>query len=43
MSKTGEVLEASMAVRFLTAGTAACLADAATFPFDTAKVRLQVS
>lgn len=31
-----------MAVRLLTAGTAACIADFATFPFDTAKVRLQL-
>ena len=28
--------------KFLTAGTAACIADALTFPLDTAKVRLQV-
>lgn len=35
-------LEASMGVRLLTAGTAACIADFATFPFDTAKVRLQL-
>jgi len=32
-----------LAVKFLTAGTAACVADAVTFPLDTAKVRLQVS
>lgn len=32
-----------MAVRLLTAGTAACIADFATFPLDTAKVRLQVN
>lgn len=28
--------------RLLIAGTSACIADAATFPFDTAKVRLQL-
>jgi len=31
-----------MPVRLLTAGTAACVADFATFPLDTAKVRLQI-
>lgn len=30
-------------VKFLGAGTAACIADLITFPRDTAKVRLQVS
>lgn len=35
-------LDAPLAVKFLTAGTAACIADFATFPFDTAKVRLQI-
>lgn len=30
------------AVKFLSAGTAACIADVCTFPLDTAKVRLQV-
>lgn len=35
-------LEASLGVRLLTAGSAACIADAATFPLDTAKVRLQL-
>lgn len=39
--KTTE-MEASLGVRLLTAGSAACLADVATFPFDTAKVRLQL-
>lgn len=39
---TTSQLEASMPVRLLTAGTAACIADIATFPLDTAKVRLQV-
>ncbi|XP_069781413.1 mitochondrial brown fat uncoupling protein 1 isoform X1 [Narcine bancroftii] len=29
-------------VRFLSAGTAACIADLITFPLDTAKVRLQI-
>lgn len=32
----------SIATQLLIAGTAACLADVATFPFDTAKVRLQL-
>lgn len=32
-----------LATRLLTAGTAACIADFATFPLDTAKVRLQVN
>lgn len=31
-----------LAVKLGTAGTAACIADLLTFPFDTAKVRLQV-
>lgn len=35
-------LDAPLTVKFLTAGTAACIADFATFPFDTAKVRLQI-
>lgn len=35
-------LVASFPVQLLTAGTAACIADLATFPLDTAKVRLQV-
>lgn len=30
------------AVKFVGAGTAACIADLLTFPLDTAKVRLQV-
>lgn len=30
------------AVKFISAGTAACIADLCTFPLDTAKVRLQV-
>lgn len=32
----------SVAVKFVGAGTAACIADLLTFPLDTAKVRLQV-
>lgn len=32
----------SAAVKFVGAGTAACIADLFTFPLDTAKVRLQV-
>lgn len=32
----------SVFTHLLIAGTSACLADAATFPFDTAKVRLQL-
>lgn len=31
-----------MAVKIFSAGVAACVADVATFPLDTAKVRLQV-
>lgn len=34
--------KASIGLQLLTAGTAACIADVATFPFDTAKVRLQI-
>jgi solute carrier family 25 uncoupling protein 8/9 len=36
-------IDMPVAVKFLTAGTAACVADAVSFPLDTAKVRLQVS
>ncbi|KAJ6664805.1 hypothetical protein lerEdw1_005777 [Lerista edwardsae] len=32
----------SAKVKFLSAGTAACIADLCTFPLDTAKVRLQI-
>ncbi|XP_035785918.1 mitochondrial uncoupling protein 2-like [Anopheles albimanus] len=39
--KTSE-LTASVPVKLLTAGTAACFADFITFPLDTAKVRLQI-
>lgn len=35
-------LTASVPVKLLTAGTAACIADFITFPLDTAKVRLQI-
>jgi len=35
-------VDTPLAVKFLIAGTAACVADAASFPLDTAKVRLQV-
>lgn len=35
-------LDAPLPIKFLTAGSAACIADFATFPFDTAKVRLQI-
>ncbi|XP_065073635.1 dicarboxylate carrier SLC25A8-like [Ochlerotatus camptorhynchus] len=40
--KRPEPLQASVPVKLLTAGTAACWADFITFPLDTAKVRLQV-
>lgn len=30
-------------MKLLSAGTAACIADLATFPLDTAKVRMQVN
>jgi len=39
---TGPVREPVLAVKLLTAGSAACVADLITFPLDTAKVRLQV-
>ncbi|XP_054830764.1 mitochondrial uncoupling protein 3-like [Eublepharis macularius] len=32
----------SATIKFLSAGTAACIADLCTFPLDTAKVRLQI-
>ncbi|XP_055631285.1 dicarboxylate carrier SLC25A8-like [Toxorhynchites rutilus septentrionalis] len=35
-------LQATVPVKLLTAGTAACWADFVTFPLDTAKVRLQI-
>lgn len=34
---------ASAPIKFVGAGTAACIADLITFPLDTAKVRLQVN
>lgn len=34
--------DVTLGVKVLSAGTAACIADLATFPLDTAKVRLQV-
>lgn len=33
----------SLGTKLLTAGTAACIADLATFPLDTAKVRMQIA
>ncbi|XP_051893454.1 mitochondrial brown fat uncoupling protein 1 [Pristis pectinata] len=36
------VVPPTPAVQFLSAGTAACIADLITFPLDTAKVRLQI-
>jgi solute carrier family 25 uncoupling protein 8/9 len=36
-------LDTPIVIKLLTAGTAACIADFASFPLDTAKVRLQVS
>ncbi|XP_070535013.1 dicarboxylate carrier SLC25A8-like [Ptychodera flava] len=35
-------VQPSIGVKFLSAGTAACMADMITFPLDTAKVRLQI-
>lgn len=35
-------LAPTVAVKILSAGTAACVADLVTFPLDTAKVRLQI-
>ncbi|XP_058797204.1 dicarboxylate carrier SLC25A8-like [Phymastichus coffea] len=35
--------DVSLATKLLTAGTAACIADLATFPLDTAKVRMQIA
>jgi hypothetical protein len=34
--------EPTVAVKFVSAGTAACIADVFTYPLDLAKVRLQV-
>lgn len=41
--KQGKSEDFSLGLKLLTAGTAACIADLATFPLDTAKVRMQVS
>jgi len=41
--KQGMSDDFSLGVKLFTAGTAACIADLATFPLDTAKVRMQVS
>ncbi|CAM9438837.1 dicarboxylate carrier UCP2-like [Lampetra fluviatilis] len=35
-------VQPTLGVKFLSAGTAACVADMITFPLDTAKVRLQI-
>ncbi|XP_001606456.2 mitochondrial uncoupling protein 2 [Nasonia vitripennis] len=35
--------DVSLGTKLLTAGTAACIADLATFPLDTAKVRMQIA
>ena len=35
-------IQPSVGVKFMSAGLAACIGDAVTFPLDTAKVRLQV-
>lgn len=40
--KTDSTKPTSVVTQLLIAGSAACFADAATFPFDTAKVRLQL-
>lgn len=40
--RTGVPPQGSLLERLLVAGSAACVADAMTFPLDTAKVRLQV-
>lgn len=40
--KTDTTKQTNVVTQLLIAGSAACFADAATFPFDTAKVRLQL-
>lgn len=40
--KQGSSEDLHIGLKLLTAGTAACIADLATFPLDTAKVRMQV-
>ncbi|XP_015598626.1 mitochondrial uncoupling protein 2 [Cephus cinctus] len=41
--KPGAADDMPLAAKLLTAGTAACIADVATFPLDTAKVRMQIA
>ncbi|XP_012227433.1 dicarboxylate carrier UCP2 isoform X2 [Linepithema humile] len=41
--KQGASEDYSLGLKLLTAGTAACIADLATFPLDTAKVRMQIA
>lgn len=43
MGPTTSDVHPTMAVKIFSAGVAACVADAITFPLDTAKVRLQVA
>lgn len=43
MGPTTSDVHPTMAVKLFSAGVAACVADAITFPLDTAKVRLQVA
>jgi len=38
----GDVAAAGVAVKFVSAGLAGCVAETVTIPVDTAKVRLQV-
>jgi len=38
----GDVAAAGVAVKFISAGLAGCVAETVTIPVDTAKVRLQV-
>jgi len=39
---SGDVATYSVGVKFISAGLAGCVAETATIPLDTAKVRLQV-
>ncbi|KAL2724041.1 mitochondrial uncoupling protein 2-like [Vespula squamosa] len=41
--KQGSSEDLHIGLKLLTAGTAACIADLATFPLDTAKVRMQIA
>ncbi|XP_043505097.1 mitochondrial uncoupling protein 2-like [Polistes fuscatus] len=41
--KQGPSEDLHIGLKLLTAGTAACIADLATFPLDTAKVRMQIA